>query len=194
MGRNQNKKIGFCECQRHEQKYQKVHSVSNVYLMDKDLLSYEEYITLFFSRILFIYSSEYYLGKTLPKVATIIVYLLGYFSLTQETSGNHWRPFFKRGRCRIDAILDFKDKPTFPRRCWSLSGKAAGSPSERKPLLSKLVSIHPFKEISLRIKSLKLMSKEMEVSLLFTAFQEWLEEQAGCLAGLWYFFFGFLHS
>lgn len=107
-----------------------------------------------------------------------MVYLLGYFSLTQETSGNRSRPFFKRGRCRIDAILDFKDKPTFPRRCWSLSGKAAGSPLERKPLLSKLVSIHPFKEISLGIKSLKVMSKEMEVSLLFTAFQEWLQEQA----------------
>lgn len=42
-----------------------------------------------------------------------MVYLLDYVGLTQETPGT----FFKRGRCRIDAILDFRDKPTFPRRC-----------------------------------------------------------------------------
>lgn len=141
------------------------------YLVDKNLLSCEEYF--FFSKILFIYSSEYYLDKTSSKVVTIMVYLLGYICPTLETSGNHSRSFFKGGRCRIDAILDFKDKPTFLRRCWSLSGEAAGSPSERKAPLPKLVSIHPFKEISLRIKSLKVMSKEIGASLLPTAFQEW---------------------
>lgn len=41
-----------------------------------------------------------------------------------------------------------------------------GGPLERKALLPKLVSIHPFKELSLRIKSLKVMSKEMGGSLL----------------------------
>lgn len=126
------------------------------------------------AKIPFIHSSEYYLGEILSKVSLIMVSLLDYISVTQETSGNHSRPFLKRGRHQTHTVLDFKDKPTFPRTCWCLSEKAAGSPSERKAPLSKFVSIYPFKEISSRIKSFKVLSKEMGASLLPAAFQEWL--------------------
>lgn len=74
-------------------------------------------IKLFCAKILVICFSEFYLDTTLSEIATIMVYLLGCISLTQETSGNSSRPFFKNGSFRIDAILGFKYKLQFPWRC-----------------------------------------------------------------------------
>lgn len=88
--------------------------------------------TIRFFGFLFIYFSEYYPGKRLSKVATIMIYLLSYLSLTQETSGNHSRAFFKTGRCRMNSILDFKDKPTFPGRCLILISESSRKPFRKK--------------------------------------------------------------
>lgn len=59
-----------------------------MYLTEKNLLSDEkDDFFFFFAKILFIYSTDYYLDKTLSKAAIIMVYLLGYICLTQETPG-----------------------------------------------------------------------------------------------------------